>query len=187
YLEESYKFYNSALGGSGTELVVLEGDIGEWSSLQYISDLDANIVKDAVHVPKASNVASLMICLRTYYNLRNGLTNPAILTEKARADPNANIPHDAAEIHRAIKYMYGTEVWSPLVAIFVSPEGDYAVTHFFYHIDREDYAGLSGDWDALNCDVGNAAQTNSGTCPSTAPTRPDTIKSVNLVGTQDTF
>lgn len=189
YLEESYKFYNSALGGSGTELVVLEGDIGDWKTLQYITDLDANIIKDKTHVPKASNVNSVMIGLRTYYDLRNGLTNPAILTEKAKSDPNANIPHDSAEIHRAIHYMYNTTVWAPLVAIFVSPEGDYAVTHFFYHIDREDFEGLQGDWDALNCDVGNVAQSSDACAsqPNTAPERPSTIKSVNLVGTQDTF
>jgi predicted exporter len=79
-------------------------------------------------------------------------------------------------------------VWSPLVSLFVSPDADFAVTHVFYHIAKEDFPGLEGDWNALNCDVGNDKQTSDGKCTgSTAPARPKTIESVNLVGTQDTF
>src|SRR5581483_11462657 len=186
YLEESYKFYNTALGGSGTELVVIKGDIADWKTLQYLTSLDASLVADKEHVPKSSNVASLMLGLRTYYDLRNGLTNPAILTEKAKSDPNFNVPHDAAAIRHDIKLMYNSTVWAPLVAIFVSPDADYAVTHTFYHIAKEDFAGLQGDWDALNCDVGNPEQSSS-PCATQGPQKPDTVKSVNLVGTQDTF
>lgn len=191
YVEESYRYYNEALGGSGTELVVLEskepGGIADPTTLQYIASLDQSFLKDSKHVPKASNIASLMLGLRTYYDLKNGLYNPAILNEKKPgADVNVNVPMDKERVAADIKYMYTNPIWSPLVALFVSPDSTFAVTHVFYKIGKEDYASLKDDWNNLNCDVGNVPLEYA--CVNT-PTmqRPQTLRSVDLVGTQDTF
>ncbi|MFA5860072.1 MAG: MMPL family transporter [Candidatus Thermoplasmatota archaeon] len=191
YVEESYRFYNQALGGSGTELVVFEskepGGIADPATLKYIASLDQSFLRDSKHVPKSSNIASLMLGLRTYYDLKAGLYNPAIAYEKQPgADPYVNIPMDKARVAADIKYMYTNPIWSPLVAIFVSPDSNFAVTHVFYKIGNEDYASLKDDWNNLNCDVGN---TPTGYACANAPTmqRPSTLRSVDLVGTQDTF
>jgi predicted RND superfamily exporter protein len=191
YLEESYRFYNTALGGSGTELVVIQakqpGGIADPATLDYIGSLDRSFLNDTQHVPKASNIASLDLGLRTYYDLKDGLYNPAILNEKKPgADVNVNIPRDQARVAADIKNLYNDPIWSPLVALFVSPDAKFAVTHVFYKIGSEDYASLKDDWNNLNCDVGNPQPGFA--CVNTPDSpRPPTIRTVDLVGTQDTF
>jgi predicted RND superfamily exporter protein len=192
YVEQSYQYYNGALGGSGTELVVIKakqpGGIADYSTLQYIGALDQSFLRDKQHVPKASNVASLDLGLRTYYDLKDGLYNPAILNEKKPgADVNVNIPNDPARVAADIKSMYNSTIWAPLVSLFVSPDAQYAVTHVFYKIGKEDFHSLQDDWNSLNCDVGNP-QPGAPACAN-QPTmqRPGTIDTVDLVGTQDTF
>ncbi|MHB8603745.1 MAG: MMPL family transporter [Thermoplasmatota archaeon] len=174
YMEQSYQYYNKVLGGSGTELVVIQGDVSDPATLDYLTKLDAQFIKDKAIIPKSSNVNSLMIGLRTYYDLRYGLANPAILTSTAEGDPNANIPKDKATLAHDIKFMYDSPIWAPLVAIFTGPDETFAVTHVFYHIGTEDFAGLEHDWNALNADVN-------------AVPKPPSVKHVDLVGTQDTF
>ncbi|MHB8585271.1 MAG: MMPL family transporter [Thermoplasmatota archaeon] len=173
YVEQSYEYFNQALGGSGTELVVIEGNIAQPSTLAYIDALDHQFESDKVRVPKESNVASLMLGLRTYYNLRYGLANPAILTATA-SNPNANIPNDPTQLLADMKAMYYSPVWAPLIVLFASPDGHVAITHVFYKIQSENFAGLDSDWNGLTSDVA-------------AVPRPSTVTDVNLVGTQDTF
>lgn len=177
YVQESYQYYNQAIGGAGTELVVIEakdpGGIGDPASLAYLDALDHAFKADTKRIPQASNVNSLLIGLRTYYNLRYGIVNPAVLDAAAR-DPNANIPQDKATINRDVKAAFDDPVWSNTVALFVGPDMNRAVTHVFYHIEREDFEGLEADWNALNHDVASVE-------------KPASIAQVNLVGTQDTF
>jgi predicted RND superfamily exporter protein len=178
YLEESYQYYNEVLGGSGTELVVVQGNITEPSALDYIHRLDEAFKEDKRTVPKESNVNSIIIALETYYALKDGLLNPAALGSTLN---RSNIPDDGAQVHRDIQAMFDSKPWSSLAALFTGRSGNVAVTHVFYHIESETYEGLKQDWESLNADIAKADQRSPG------GQRPDSVTKVDLVGTQDTF
>ncbi|MCA1819719.1 MAG: MMPL family transporter, partial [Halobacteriales archaeon] len=178
YLETSYRYYNEVLGGSGTELVTIEGNVSDPHTIQYLRDLDASFKADTRTIPKESNVNSLIIALETYYALRDGLLNPAALGSTLN---HTNIPTDAAVVHRDIDAMFDSRPWSSLAALFTGRTGNVAVTHVFYHIGSETYDGLKTDWDSLNADIARADRASPGGI------RPDSVQDVNLVGTQDTF
>lgn len=182
YLEVSYNYYNQVLGGSGTELVVIEGDVADPGFIQYLRDLDASFKADTSTIPKASNVNSLIIALETYYSLRDGLTNPAALNSQ---QGKSSIPNDHDEVKHDVQAMFDSPVWGTLAALFVGKDMNMAVTHVFYHIKSETYASLKEDWDSLNKDIGNDVEGHP--APGGKPVRPASVKAVNLVGTQDTF
>jgi predicted RND superfamily exporter protein len=171
YLEESYQYYNQAFGGSGTELVVIEGDVADPSFIQYLRDLDASFKQDTQVIPKASNVNSLIIALETYYSLKDGLFNPAALNGKLN---RSSIPNDRATLEKDIRDNLYHPVFSHVQALFVGPHENIAVTHVFYHIRSESFQGLEEDWNSLNADVARVP-------------KPPSVREVNLVGTQDTF
>lgn len=176
YLEESYQYYNQVLGGSGTELVVIETTdhgVGDPATIDYLRALDTSFKADTGTIPKASNVNSLIIALDTYYALRDGLLNPKAAYLSAGESP---IPRDRDQVNRDIDANFDSPVWGSLMALFTGRTGDIVVTHVFYHIKSETYAGLKEDWDSLNHDIS----------PAAVP-RPATVTDVNLVGTQDTF
>ena len=186
YLEESYQYYNKILGGSGTELVVIETKdhqaVGDPQTLDYLRALDAQFKSDRKTIPQPSNVNSLIIALDTYYALRDGLLNPKALYLTAGQSP---IPRDAATVANDIDANFNSPVWGSLMALFTGKGSNVVVTHVFYHIKGETYANLTEDWNSLNRDIGNG--------PDGAPLahpivpRPKTVTDVNLVGTQDTF
>jgi len=171
YLEESYQYYNQVLGGSGTELVVIEGDVPDPTFLDYLHDLDLSFKADKVNIPKASNVNSLLIALETYYALKDGLLNPAALNSQLN---RSSIPRDRATVAADIRTMLAHPAWGPAVALFTGPSETIAVTHVFYHIQSETFAGLEASWNSLNADKDRV-------------TKPASVREVNLVGTQDTF
>ena len=184
YLETSYNYYNQVLGGSGTELIVIEtnpGGVGDPATIDYLRHLDASLRSDKRTIPQASNVNSLVIALDTYYSLKDGLANPKALNGPANANgvpgfPASNIPNDRERVDADIRAMFDHPVWGALAALFTGKTNNIVVTHVFYHIDSETYEGLQRDWDSLNRDIS----------PSSVP-RPATVEHVNLVGTQDTF
>ncbi|MES2155633.1 MAG: MMPL family transporter [bacterium] len=185
YLEESYRYYNDVLGGSGTELVVIETTdkgVADPSTIDYLKALDASFKADTKTIPKASNVNSLIIALNTYYALRDGLLNPKALDDQTCKAPfpaeqcQSPIPRDRDTVYRDINAAFDSHVWASLMALFTGRTGNVVVTHVFYHIGSETYDGLKRDWDSLNADM----------APSKVP-RPATVTNVNLVGTQDTF
>jgi predicted RND superfamily exporter protein len=182
YLEESYQYYNQVLGGSGTELVVIEAKdhqaVGDPATIQYLRTLDNAFKADTATIPKASNVNSLIIALDTYYALRDGLLNPKAAYLAAGQSP---IPNDAATVARDIDENFKSPVWSSLMALFTGQGSNVIVTHVFYHIKTETKDGLEGDWNSLNRDIATADKNSPG------GHRPDTVGPVNLVGTQDTF
>ena len=178
YLERSYRYYNEVLGGSGTELVTIEGNVSDPHTIQYLRDLDASFKTDTRTIPKASNVNSLIIALETYYGLRDGLLNPAALGSTLN---HTNIPTDKAQVHRDIDAMFNSTEWGSLAALFTGRTGNVAVTHVFYHIGSETYEGLQTDWNSLNKDIAAADKASPG------GKRPSSVTDVNLVGTQDTF
>jgi hypothetical protein len=182
YLEESYQYYNQVLGGSGTELVVIEAkdhqSVGDPKTIQYLRTLDNAFKADTDTIPKASNVNSLIIALDTYYALRDGLLNPKAAYLAAGQSP---IPNDAATVAHDIDENFKSPVWSGLMALFTGQGSNVIVTHVFYHIKTETKDGLEGDWNSLNNDIATADKNSPG------GHRPDTVGEVNLVGTQDTF
>ncbi|MEA3203704.1 MAG: hypothetical protein QOI63_1383, partial [Thermoplasmata archaeon] len=182
YLEESYQYYNQVLGGSGTELVVIEAkdhqSIGDPRTISYLRTLDNAFKADSETIPKASNVNSLIIALDTYYALRDGLLNPKAAYLAAGQSP---IPNDAATVAHDIDENFKSPVWSGLMALFTGQGSNVVVTHVFYHIKTETKDGLEGDWDHLNADIATADKNSPG------GQRPETVGAVNLVGTQDTF
>lgn len=175
YLETSYNYYNTALGGAGTELVVLETPphkVAYPETLDYLRRLDDAFRHDTRTIPKASNVNSILIALQTYYALKDGLLNPKALQSTLGQDV---IPRDGERVFRDIDASFDHPVWGSLMALFTGRDGNVLVTHIFYHIGSEDYAGLKEDWDSLNGDI-----------DSVGPP-PSTVNAINLVGTQDTF
>jgi predicted RND superfamily exporter protein len=176
YLDESYRYYNQVLGGSGTELVVIETQdhgVGDPATIDYLRALDHSFKQDTKTIPKASNVNSLIIALDTYYALRDGLLNPKALSLTAGQSP---IPRDRDTVNHDIDANFDSPVWSSLMALFTGRTGNVVVTHVFYKIEGEDYEHLKADWTSLNHDI----------APTTVA-RPSTVTDVNLVGTQDTF
>ncbi|MHB8633652.1 MAG: MMPL family transporter [Thermoplasmatota archaeon] len=174
YLETSYNYYNAALGGAGTELVVIETgphQVGDPQTLDYLRATDATFKADTQTIPKASNVNSLIIALQTYYALRDGLANPKALDTALNQNV---IPTDGRVVDHDINAAFDSPVWGSLMALFTGRDGNIVVTHIFYHIESETYAGLKRDWDSLNHDVDQVPM-------------PATVHNVNLVGTQDTF
>jgi predicted RND superfamily exporter protein len=182
FLEESYQYYNQVLGGSGTELVVIEAKdrqaVGDPATIQYLRTLDNAFKADTDTIPKASNVNSLIIALDTYYALRDGLFNPKAAYLGAGLSP---IPSDAAQVAKDIDANFDSPVWSSLMALFTGKGSNVVVTHVFYHIKTETKDGLEQDWTSLNNDIATADRNSPG------GHRPDTVGEVNLVGTQDTF
>jgi len=184
YLETSYNYYNQVLGGSGTELIVIETTphgVGDPATIDYLRHLDTSLRQDTRTIPQASNVNSLVIALETYYSLKDGLANPKALNSQLNANgvpgaPASNIPQDRERVYNDIRAMFDHPVWGALAALFTGKTGNIVVTHVFYHIGSETYEGLKTDWDSLNRDVS----------PQKVP-RPATVTDVNLVGTQDTF
>jgi predicted RND superfamily exporter protein len=171
YLEESYQYYNEVLGGSGTELVVIEGDVAAPETIDYLNALDDSFKADTATIPKASNVNSLIIALETYYALKDGLTNPAALNNQLN---RTSIPRDRAVIAADIRAMFDHPAWGPAIALFTGPSLNVTVTHVFYHIGSETFDGLEKDFNSLTADVNRVP-------------KPATVREVNLVGTQDTF
>lgn len=185
YLETSYQYYNNVLGGSGTELVVIETTpkgVADPATIDYLRQLDQSFKADTKTIPKASNVNSLIIALNTYYSLRDGLLNPKALDDQTCKGSfpsdacQSPIPRNRDQVFADIDAAFDSKVWSSLMALFTGRTGNIVVTHVFYHIGSETYAGLKGDWDSLNHDI----------AATTVP-RPSTVTDVNLVGTQDTF
>jgi predicted RND superfamily exporter protein len=184
YLETSYNYYNQVLGGSGTELIVIEttpGGVGDPATIDYLRHMDTSLRSDTRTIPKASNVNSLVIALDTYYSLKDGLANPKALNGPLSSNgvpgiPSSNIPQDRDRVDADIRAMFDHPVWGALAALFTGKTGNVVVTHVFYHIGSETYEGLKKDWDSLNHDI-SPQQVH----------RPSTVQHVNLVGTQDTF
>ncbi|MHB8605437.1 MAG: MMPL family transporter [Thermoplasmatota archaeon] len=177
YLEQSYQYYNQVLGGSGTELVVVEGDITDPATLHYINTLDGIFKADKDTIPKTSNVNSIIIALNTYFALKDGLLNPNALKTNLGKQ---TYPDDKQQLSDAIDTMFAEKPWQPVIALFAGKDKNIAITHVFYRIKSETFDGLETDWNSLNADIAKADKAN-------AAGRPASIKAINLVGTQDTF
>ncbi len=147
---EAYIHLSERRVGGADEMIILEGDIADPATLNYILTIERNLVNASDLVESMGNINSITWILGSYNSLRKGSAGSleslgALVSGKGM---RALLPETREEVNALIDEMREDEIWRYLIDLVLTPDKNMTVIQAFVKVEN-DYDSLRYVWDRL--------------------------------------